>query len=98
MTTLPIPFSLVEALSDSLMPSISVASSSVLRRRDLLRRFAGKLDSLASVSAVWSVSVSAAPKALLSSWSRGPAAEPDLEKLACIKNQTAKLRIKIIRS
>lgn len=63
VTSLPIPFSLMEALSDSLMPSISVVSSSVLRRRDLLRRFAGKLDSLASVSAVWSVSVfvSAAP-------------------------------------
>lgn len=49
---IPTPFSLMEALSDSLMPSIKVASSSVLRLRDLLRRFAAKFDSLASVSAV----------------------------------------------
>lgn len=55
--SIPIPFSPTEALSDSLMPSIIVASSSVLRRRDRLRRFAGNKDSLASVSAVWSVSV-----------------------------------------
>lgn len=55
MLSLPTPFSLTEALSDS--PSISVASLSVRRRRDLRRRLADRLDSLASVSAVWSVSV-----------------------------------------
>lgn len=73
--SLPIPFSLTEALSDS--PSISVASLSVRRRRDLRRRFADRLDSLASVSAVWSVSVlvSMEPYVRLSSLLRSPAAE-----------------------
>ncbi|TNN55556.1 hypothetical protein EYF80_034214 [Liparis tanakae] len=53
------------------MPSISAASSSVLRRRDLLRRFAGKLDSLVSVSAAGSVSVAPPIRSVLtmnSSW------------------------------
>lgn len=54
---LPRPFSLSEALSDSLMPSITVVSSSVRRRRERLRRLMFIWDSLASVSAVWSVSV-----------------------------------------
>lgn len=74
VVSLPTPFSLTEALSDS--PSISVTSLSVRRRRDLRRRFADRLDSLASVSAVWSVSVlvSRGPYARLSSLLRAPAA------------------------
>lgn len=35
---IPKPFSLTEAVSDSVIPSMRTASSSVLRRRDLLRR------------------------------------------------------------
>lgn len=35
---IPKPFSLTEAVSDSVIPSIRTASSSVLRLRDLLRR------------------------------------------------------------
>ncbi|KAI1235967.1 hypothetical protein IHE44_0002060 [Lamprotornis superbus] len=41
-----------EAVSDSVIPSIRTASSSVLRRRDLLRRLLLWWDSLASVSTV----------------------------------------------
>lgn len=55
---IPMPFSLTDTLSDSRAPSIIVASSSVRRRRDRRRRLLTGCDSLASVSAVWSVSVS----------------------------------------
>lgn len=57
LLSLPMPFSLSEALSDSLRPSMRVASSSARRRRERRSRPVLRCDSLPSVLAVCSVSV-----------------------------------------